>query len=232
MPDDEQSPSDIFAALFGEEQPSDEEREAERHKWDDERNESSRLAFEKERERRADYIAMDQRIRNIASGEINKVVNALLLMGIGYAAWRGYGFIGAMGVALAGAGLVWLQSRAEKQRPQWMIAEIDDLAEDTVTQELIVEWERQGKPWIIVKGQYLHYEDFFAYPFWQTVQKRVRSYASKPHKIRIADNAAARKASLPFRLAMRARLKAHNVEWDLPSWSRLSSAEKAENDHG
>ena len=108
-----------------------------------------------------------------------------------------------------------------------MIEEIDDLAEDSVTQELIVEWERQGNLWIITKGQYLHYEEFFAYPFWQTVQQRVRSYTSMTHDKRIADNSAARKASLPFRVAMRARLKGQNGEWDLPYWSRLNSNEKA-----
>ena len=117
MPDDEQSPSDIFEAMFGEDERSDEEREAERREWDDERNESARLAFEKERDRRADYIAMDQRIRNIASGEINKVVNAIVFVGVGYAAWREYGFIGAVGIGFAAAGLFWLQSRGEKKHP-------------------------------------------------------------------------------------------------------------------
>ena len=114
MPDDEQSPSDIFEAMFGKDERSDEEREAERRERDDVRNESSRLAFEKERDRRADYIAMDQRIRDIASGEINKVINAVVFMGVGYAAWRQYGLVGAVGVGLVAAGLVWLQSRGKK----------------------------------------------------------------------------------------------------------------------
>ena len=108
-----------------------------------------------------------------------------------------------------------------------MTEEIDDLAEDSVTQELIIEWERQGKPWIIIKGKYLHFEGLFDYPFWQTVQKRVRSYASMTHEKRVADNSAARKASLPFRVAMRARIKDHDLESDLPYWSRLNSSEIA-----
>jgi hypothetical protein len=218
--------TDVFEGLFGREERTPEESAVDDLRRLKDRNDSAEAAFQRERERRAEYLHMDQRIRNIASLEVNKVVNSLIAMGVGYAAWKEYGVLGIAGIAAAAWAFVWWQRREDRQRPSWNIDGVDELAEDTVIQNQIAEHERDARSWLRVEGKYLHWDGFFDHPFWEDVNKCVRAYAGMSHAKRVADNAAARARSLPYRQAMQARLKEHNLDWDLPHWARLASNEK------
>lgn len=218
--------TDIFDGLFGRDDRTEAERAADDTRALKERNSRAEVAFEKERDRRADYLQMDQRMRNIASREINKVVNGLIALGVGYAAWREYGFVGVAAVGAAAWAFAWWQGWDDQKRPSWKIDEVDELAEDSVIQQGIAEWEHDGRSWLRVEDKYLHWDGFFEHPFWEDVNKRVRTYAGMTHAMRAADNASARVTSLPYRVAMRARLKEHDLDWDLPHWARLGVEEQ------
>lgn len=218
--------ADIFDGLFGRDDRTDPERAADDLRELSERNSRAEAAFEKERDRRADYLHMDQRVRNIATREINKVVNGLITLGIGYAAWREYGFAGAAAVGVVAWLIAWWQGREDRKRPAYMIEEVDELAEDSVVQQRIVDYERDGRSWLRIDGQYLNWDGLFDHPFWDDVNKRVRTYAGMTHAKRVADNATVRAASYPYRLAMRDRLKQDDSDWELPHWARLTPEER------
>jgi hypothetical protein len=225
MASDDESES-IFDNLFGKDERTDEERKRDKRKWNEESNERSRIAFEKERDRRAEYFAMDQRVRNIVSGEINKLILMGLVVAGVYGLGKEYGWPAGVAVVIVAGAIWWWEDRKAQKLPKYKIEEIDELAEDTVTQERIVACERDGKPWLWAEGEYLHWEGVFDHPYWEDMNKRVRSYTGKPHKDRKADNEAARDASLPYRKAMLARLREQGKDWELPYWARLNSEER------
>ncbi|MES2496387.1 MAG: hypothetical protein V4618_09745 [Pseudomonadota bacterium] len=227
MADERDEISKSFAAMFGKDERTDNERAEDWRKRDERLNEQSREAFERERDRRADYFHMDQRIRNIVTGEVNKVVMIGLAFVGTYAFGRDYGWPAGAAFLIGAGALYWWERRKAEKLPRFKIDEVDELAEDTVTHERIVAYERDGKPWLWVKGEYLHWEDFFDHPFWDDVNSRVRTYAGMSHQKRVADNKAARAASLPFRKAMIARLREQDAEWELPGWARLDFDERA-----
>ncbi|WIA56006.1 hypothetical protein N6H05_23810 [Sphingobium sp. WTD-1] len=209
---------------------SDEERANDERKWDRESNERARIAFEKEKERRADYVAMDQRIRNIVSQEINKVFWVAAFLGAIWWTNDRYGSAPAVGVFVIGMAIWLWEGRKADQLPRKGIEEVDDLAEDTVSHRRIVAFEEAGRPWVTVKGKYLHYEEFNDHPFWDEVNKQVREYVRMSPKSRKSHNRAARDASLPYRLAMQSKLDTaggeHGEEWSLPYFARFDARER------
>ncbi|MBP8231000.1 MAG: hypothetical protein KAY22_01730 [Rhizorhabdus sp.] len=227
MTDEHDDIGKSFRQILGNDERTDDERAEDQRKLDVRRNERAREAFERERDRRIDYLQMDQRIRNIASREVNKVVMVGVVFVGTYAFGRDYGWPAGAAFLIAIAALHWWDGRKAEKLPRFKIDEVDQLAEDTVTHERIVAYERDGKPWLWVKGQYLHWEGLFDHPFWDDVNRRVRTYAGMSHQKRVADNRAARAASLPFRKAVIARLREQDAEWELPSWARLDSDERA-----
>lgn len=158
--------------------------------------------------------------------EVNKVINGLIAFGIGYAAWKEHGFIGVAGVAAAAWAVVWWQRREDGQRPSWKIDKVVELVEDAVIQNRIAEYERDGRSWLRVEGKYLHWEGFFEHSYWKDVNNTVRSYAGTIHAKRAADNASAGAGSLPYRVAMQARLEEHGLDCDPLHWARLAPEEK------
>jgi hypothetical protein len=206
---------------FLEEEPqlTDEEREA------GESNERSRIAFERDAKLRADRFARDQHVRSIVAGEVNKLVIAGVVIAAAYSAKNEYGWAaGAVVISLAGA-VWWWENRKLQGLPKYKAEEVDELAEDTVTHERISAYERNAKPWIWVKEEDVHWDDFFDYPYWKDVNDRVRTYVTKSHKDRLADNAKARLESLPYRKAMQAKLREQGGDFELPYWAELSHDE-------
>jgi len=216
-----------FGALFGVDDSTEDEGEKERRERDRRRNDAAERAFDEERDRRTDYLHMDQRIRNIVSVEINKLLLKGMVIVGAYSLGREYGWPAGLALLIAAGALYWSDNRKAQKLPRFKIEEVDQLAEDSVTHELIVAYEGDGKPWLWTKGQYLHWEGLFDHPYWETVNLRVRSYVRMSHQQRIADNKAARVASLPFRKAMIARLREQDAEWELPGWARLNSEERS-----
>lgn len=219
-----------FETLFGKDERTTEEREADRLRGIKERHEREQQAFERERDRRADYIAMDNRIRRIIGEEIGK----LYILGLAFAAMYGlgnkYGWWAGAAVVVAYVAWHWWEERKLKDTSKYKIEEVDELAEDTVQHERLVELEEAGKPWLHVGNVYVEWTNVFDAPYWEQVNKRVRTYAVTPYQKRIADNAAARSRSLPFREAMNAKLQANpkfkEGDFDLPYWARIRDDEK------
>jgi len=195
-------------------------------KWNQRFNAEAKAAFEKERDRRSDYLHMNERIRRIVGEEINKAI-LIGMAGVAvYTSGQRYGWLaGAAVFAVAVAIWFWLEKQEEKS-VHFKIAEVDELAEDTATHNRIVEMEEMGKEWAFVKGRYLHWGDMFDHPFWENVNRKVRSYVAMSHKRRVEDNLSARARSLPYRFAMEAKLKAMDGEWELPAWAHIRSDER------
>lgn len=227
MADERDDTGGPFGALFGKSERTAEERENDRREWDRRRNEDAEKAFEKERDRRADCLHMDQRIRNIVSAEINKLIMVGFVIAMVYGLGGQYGWPAGVAVLMVAFALYWWEDRKAQKLPRYKIDEVDRLAEDTVTHERIVAYEREGKAWLWAKGEYLHWEGFFNHPYWEDVNKRVRAYVGMSHQKRAADNKAARAASLSFRKAMIVRLREQDAEWELPAWAWLDFEERA-----
>jgi hypothetical protein len=216
----------IFDGVFGKGKQTVEERERAELERNRERNEAAEQAFEKERDRRGDYLHMDQRIRKIVAGEINKLVITGIVIAAVISVGNEYGWPAALAVLVVASSIWWWEDRKAKKLPQFKVEEVDDLAEDTVTHGRIVTYEREGKPWVWVEGEYLEWDDIFDHPYWDEVNNRVRVYVNMPHQMRVADNKAARLVSLPYREAMLARLREQGEDWELPIWARIEPEER------
>ncbi|WP_313808823.1 hypothetical protein [Sphingobium sp.] len=220
--------TDVFDGLFGKAR-SAEEQEAADREWERESNENARKYFQRERDHRAEYVAMDLRIRNIVNEEIMKCVwMGILLAGV-YSANRDYGTVGGIAVFVAGIAIWIWHDRKSKKRPRYNIEESDELAEDTIGHRRIVEFEEAGKPWVTVKGDHMYFEEFFQHPFWKQVNEQVHEYVRMSPAERKAHNRAARNASLPYRIAMLTKLRTHDKEWELPHFAWIDHEERKKN---
>ena len=219
-----------FETLFGTSERTPEAQEADRLRGIRERHEREQLAFERERDRRADHIAMDNRIRRIISEEIGKLYILGLTLAAMYGLGKEYGWWAGVAVIVAYVAWHWWEKRKLMDTSKYKIEEVDELAEDTVQHERLAELEEAGKPWLHVGNVYVEWTNVFDAPYWEQVNKRVRTYAMMPYKQRVADNAAARSRSLPFRVAMNAKLRANprfkEGEFDLPYWAKIRADEK------
>lgn len=210
---------------------SEKQRKADERQLIESQNDRAGEAFERERDRRADYLGMEQRIRRIAVEEVNRLTRVIVTLIIAYAANAEYGWPALVVVLLGAFFLAWRADRKEQKLPKHKIEEVDDLASDSVTHERIADLEEAGKVWLVVKGKYPEERYVFDHPYWETVNKRVRRYVSMCHSDRIADNRAARDRSLPYRKAMIAKLKGNDKFWkldkdlDLPNWARIDFGE-------
>ncbi len=194
----------------------------------EEQNDRARVAFEKERDRRATYLAMDERINRLAGRQIQATFLACVAVGFIIAVDHEYGKPSSLIAIVAIATICWWQVRNTRKQPSYKIGEVDELAEDTIIHERIVTLERDGKPWAWVKSGYVESDGFFDYPYWEDVKRRVSQYSRMSHRERLDDNKTARRASIAYRKAMLARLTAQESQLELPYWARLSSDESGD----
>lgn len=200
---------DIFPGLpkYTEEERAQQERER-----IERRNEGFRESYEREKERREKRIWEDDQIRRIAGEEISKTVYVFVAIGFAYGVNKDYGTLGSVGVMAVYFFWLWWSERSKKHKPFQMLDGVDELAEKAVTHQRIVELEHAGKPWIVIEDGYAEYHNLFDHPYWEQVNTRVREYRALSFVNRNEASKAARKASLPFRIAMEQRLKAENIE--------------------
>jgi hypothetical protein len=190
-----------------------------------EQNERQREAFERGKGRRQDYLDMDARIQRIANKQSEKMFyNILGFTAIG-AGYYQYGWVGGVAASILFFAFAWRIERSERDNPSFGLGEIDDLAEDTVTHERIVELAGQGVEWLKLRGQWVEADVIFDAPFWELVNKRVRTYRWMTYKARHAENQQARIKSLPVRHAMLISLKRTRLGVDLPAWAEIRSDE-------
>lgn len=188
----------------------------------EQRNEDAKGQFERTKAQRDKRLGEEFRIRKIVAEEQNKLVG--VLGAFGFAAAMGYQYGGwvtsVIGIAIWA--WHWNTERKAKLKPDYMLGEIDELAEDTVTHERIVALENSGKRWIIIdEKSWPEAGEVFDYPYWKEVNARVRDYQGKNHKERLANNQAARAASLPFRQAKDAQIRSLNSLRELPYWCEI-----------
>lgn len=213
---------DIFKGLFSSDEYSNDEAEAKPTTLNERRNEDAKGQFERTKAQRDKSLDEEFKIRKIVTEEQNKLVG--VLGAFGFAAAMGYQYGGwAMSATLIATwAWQWNTERKAKLKPDYMLGEIDELAEDTVTHERIVALENSNKPWIIIDEEsWPEAGEVFDYPYWSEVNARVRLYREKSHKERLVDNQAARAASLPFRQAKDAQIRSLDSLRELPYWCEI-----------
>lgn len=214
-----------FDELFNVDERTDEEREQEKLEYDRERNESAQASFERTRDRRSDKLNMDSRIRQIAQEQSYYTLKAVGFCAAVYFVGQNYGAVACIALIVAGYIYVWNDERKQKKNPQYMLGQIDELAEDTVVHERIAALASEGKPWLTDYDNGPDNEGAFGYPYWKEVNKKVSLYSSQNQKLRLADNAAARAASLPYRRKALSDIRAQESDADLPYWAQLNMTE-------
>lgn len=221
--------NDIFNGLFGPDTRTPEERERDdadvskdAAKYDERRNEGFKEQFERAKEQRERSLAEEARIRKIVTEEQNKFFLMLCTwVAAGYLGYQ-YGTWAFFTTGLVVWAWQWNSDRKANLKPEYKLDQIDDLAENTVTHERIVEMESSNRSWITLDDEYgPECENVFDHPYWSRVNAKVREYRWKSHKERLADNAAARAASLPFRKAKLTHIQSINAKWELPCWCNI-----------
>ena len=211
----------VFDDLFGKDDRTDEQRAADSLIQDRKRNARSYDEFYEERKRRIDYMAMDDRVQGIAVNVIWRFLCVLTVIIAFYFAGYKYGWLGVIGVGLLLVPVVWFYDRENQKQTSFKIDEIDQLAEDTIAHERIVSFASSNKPWLPSGNE----SPLFENPYWYDVNQRVTQYSRQKHKLRLADNAAARAASLPYRKKALSALRENDGEAELPYWARIDSKE-------
>lgn len=209
---------------FSDAEQTDDQRELKERnrRLDREHNDTARDNFERARDRRSDYIEMDNRIRRIAGREVRESINMTVFGGLFILAVERGSWLSAAAVAAVGGFLFWENARNKRKDPKYLIGEIDELAENTIAHERIVEFEALGQIWVRAKPGDVVTGKIFEDPYWRTVNERVRHYASISHSERIVDNARARAQSLPHRQFRLAELKFKNLDCELPYWAEIT----------
>lgn len=210
-----------FDELFGKDERTDEQRAADGLIQDRKRNARSYDEFYEERDRRIDHMAMDDRIRSIAVNEIWRFLAVISgIIGVSYAGYR-FGWLGSIGVIMAIIALVWVDDRGKQKQTSFKIDEIDELARDTIAHERIVNFASNNQPWLPSGDE----SPLFEHPYWYDANHRMTKYSRQAHKLRLADNAAARAASLPYRKEALRVLQEKDGDSELPYWARIKSNE-------
>jgi len=187
------------------------------------RNEHFRVRVERRREQRFQKLSREAQIRKIAREESR--VAFYLILGIGAAYIIGedmgifWGLIVFIGIWL----VLWLKGREEKKRPDYMVEEIDDLAEEAVTHERVGQFDAANIEWLKRRGPYAEPEAIFEAPFWELVDKRVSEFERKSHKERLMETNKIKMRSLPILQAKVAELRAQRDNVEFPYWITKNS---------
>jgi len=188
-------------------------------------NEEQRELFEKDQERRADYLAMDHRIRSIANEEAAKAIYMLGALGLLYGLDKTYGWLGVVGGIIFIGVALWYSQREQEKTPSYRGEEAFQLGEEA---ELHARMVALGDDWIRIKNngdwECSHLWDA---PFWLNARSRAQRYTRMTHKQRRADCLAARRASLPLRVAALAKLRAISLDAELPYVARINDDDRA-----